>query len=94
MRSTGGGIPTSRDSLSSGRKSIEVRYKDRPVGEGRLDFLVGGCLIVELKAVDGLATIHKAQVMSYLKATRLRLGLLINFNVPILKNGLQRVILS
>ena len=51
-------------------------------------------LIVELKAVEGLAPIHKAQVISYLKATRLHLGLLINFNVPILKNGLQRVILS
>ena len=76
------------------QKGVEVAYKERPVGEGRLDFLVGGCLIVELKAVDGFASIHKAQVLSYLKATRLRLGLLINFNVPILKDGLQRVILS
>jgi GxxExxY protein len=76
------------------QKTIEVVYKERAVGEGCLDFLVGGCLIIELKAVDGFAAIHKAQVMSYLRATRLRLGLLINFNVPILRDGLQRVILS
>lgn len=82
------GIPHER------QKVIEVAYNEIPVGEGRLDFLVGGCLIVELKAVDGLGPIHKAQVISYLKATRLRLGLVINFNVPTLKNGLQRVILS
>jgi GxxExxY protein len=76
------------------QKPIKVLYKNSPVGEGRLDFLVGECLIIELKAVDCFATIHKAQVLSYLKATRLRLGLLINFNVPILREGLQRVILS
>jgi GxxExxY protein len=76
------------------QKLIAVFYKGKSVGEGRLDFLVAECLIVELKAVDELASIHKAQVMSYLKTTRHRLGLLINFNVPVLKHGLQRVILS
>lgn len=76
------------------QKIIAVGYKEIPVGEGRLDFLVRGCLIVELKAIEALAPIHKAQVISYLKATRLKLGLLINFNVPVLRNGLQRIILS
>jgi GxxExxY protein len=76
------------------QKAVAVVYKKILVGEGRLDFLVEACLIVELKAVDGLASIHKAQVLSYLKATRLQLGLLINFNVPILRDGLQRVVLS
>jgi GxxExxY protein len=76
------------------QKSISVSYKGHPIGEGRLDFLVDGILVVELKAVDALADIHKAQVISYLKATGLHLGLLINFNVPILKNGLKRIILS
>jgi GxxExxY protein len=76
------------------QKPILVVYKERLIGEGRLDFLIGGSLIVELKAVDSLAPIHKAQVLSYLKATRLRLGLLINFNVPILRDGLQRVVHS
>jgi GxxExxY protein len=73
---------------------ISVNYKDHAVGEGRLDFLVGGKLVVELKAVDTLAPIHTAQVLSYLKATGKRLGLLINFNTSILKNGLKRVIYS
>jgi GxxExxY protein len=82
------GIPFERQKL------IVVGYKNAAVGEGKLDLLVDDCLIVELKAVEALAAIHKAQVISYLRATRLRLGLLINFNVPILKNGLQRVILS
>ena len=82
------GIPFER------QKVIAVGYKEVSVGEGRLDFLVAGCLVVELKAIEGLAQIHKAQVISYLKVTRLHLGLLINFNVPVLKNGLQRIILS
>ena len=76
------------------QKSVSVLYKDHPVGENRLDFLVGGLLILELKAIDSLAPIHEAQVISYLKATRCRLGLLINFNVKILPDGLRRIILS
>ncbi len=77
---------------SERQKLITVAYKETLIGEGRLDFLVGGRLIVELKAVDKFAAIHQAQVLSYLKTTRLQLGLLINFNVPMLKDGLQRVI--
>ena len=73
---------------------VAVNYKGHPVGEGRLDLLVGGVLVVELKAVEGVAPIHVAQVMSYLKATGHRLGLLINFNVPFLKNGIKRIVLS
>jgi GxxExxY protein len=63
------------------------------VGWGRLDFLVANCLIVELKAVQNLAPIHEAQLLSYLKITNLSLGLLINFNVPLLKDGIKRIIL-
>jgi GxxExxY protein len=55
---------------------------------------VGGELLAELKAVDQLASIHKAQVISYLKAMQLRLGLLINFNVAVLRDGVQCVVLS
>ena len=76
------------------QKPINVEYKGHAVGEGRLDLLFGGKLIVELKAVDAFAPIHTAQVMSYLKTMRLSLGLLINFNVPLLKHGIKRVILS
>jgi GxxExxY protein len=82
------GIPFER------QKPISVTYKDRPVGEGRLDLLVASQLLIELKAVETLAPIHKAQVISYLKATRLQLGLLINFNVPVLRSGIQRVVVS
>jgi GxxExxY protein len=71
---------------------IAVEYKGRKVGEGRLDLLVGKILPLELKAVESFAAIHQAQLISYLKMTRLQLGLLINFNVPVLKNGIKRVI--
>jgi GxxExxY protein len=72
---------------------IGVSYKGKLIGEGRIDILVAECLIVELKAVDDLAPIHTAQVISYLKATRLNLGLLLNFKVPILKQGgIKRII--
>jgi GxxExxY protein len=73
---------------------VRVLYKGRPVGEGKLDFLVGDSLIVELKAVQNLAPIHEAQVLSYLKMTNYPLALLINFNVPLLKDGIKRIILS
>ena len=59
----------------------------------RLDLLVGDCLIVELKAVEKHNPLFEAQLLSYLKLTGHRLGLLINFNVPVLKNGLKRIIL-
>lgn len=73
---------------------IAVNYRDRNVGEGRLDLLVGEKLIVELKAVEAIAPIHMAQVISYLKTTGYNLGLLINFNVPVLKDGIKRIILD
>jgi len=76
------------------QKPVSVEYKGRAVGEGRLDLLIAGKLIVELKAVDALAPIHTPQVITYLKTTNLPLGLLINFNVPLLKHGIKRVILS
>ena len=76
------------------QKPVSVMYKDRAVGEGRIDLVVGGELLVELKAVEALAPIHKAQVISYLKAMGRQLGLLINFNVPVLRSGIQRVVLS
>jgi GxxExxY protein len=76
------------------QREVEVDYKGETVGQGRLDLLIDEALVVELKAVQALAPIHTAQVISYLKATGHRLGLLINFNVPILKEGIKRVILS
>jgi GxxExxY protein len=76
------------------QKPVPLQYKGREIGEGRLDLLIAGRLVVELKAVDALAPIHRAQVISYLKATHLPLGLLINFNVPVLKDGIERLVLT
>jgi GxxExxY protein len=81
-----------RELLFERQKEINVTYKGHQIGRQRIDLLVGQALIVELKTVEELAEIHKAQVISYLKATGLRLGLLINFNVPVLKNGIQRIV--
>ena len=72
--------------------TFNITYKDQTVGEGRLDFFVEDRLVVELKAVQELAPIHKAQVISYLKANRIQLGLLINFQVTVLRDGIKRVI--
>ncbi|MFD2113203.1 GxxExxY protein [Thiorhodococcus fuscus] len=73
---------------------VSVEYKGVHVGEGRLDLLVGGVLVVELKAVEALLPVHKAQLLSYLKTLKRPLGLLINFKVQALRQGIQRVILS
>jgi len=75
------------------QKPIAVPYKDFQIEGQRLDLLIGGQVIAEIKAVDELHPIHQAQLMSYLKATGLRLGYLINFNVPHLKQGIRRIVL-
>lgn len=59
----------------------------------RLDIWVRKKLIVEIKSVETLLPVHQAQLITYLKLTKNRLGLLINFNVPLLKNGIKRVVL-
>jgi GxxExxY protein len=69
-----------------------VMYKDLVLDGQRLDLLVDPGVIVEIKAVEGLAPIHQAQLISYLKTTGMRLGLLINFNHRLLKNGIKRII--
>jgi GxxExxY protein len=74
------------------QKEILVRYKDIEIPGQRLDLLVGGRIIVELKAVESIVPIHEAQLISYLKATGLRLGLLINFHIPLLKDGIRRIV--
>jgi GxxExxY protein len=59
----------------------------------RLDLLLDDCLVVELKAVEKTLPIHEAQLLTYLKLTDKRLGLLINFNVPLIKDGIKRMVL-
>lgn len=58
----------------------------------RLDLLIENKLVIEIKSVDTLLPVHLAQVLTYLKLSQCKLGLLINFNVPLLKNGIKRVI--
>ena len=82
------GIPFER------QKPTKVEYKGDYVGEGRLDLMVNDRLVVELKAVREVAPIHTAIVLSYLKASDRRLALLINFKVPRLRDGIQRIVLS
>jgi len=76
------------------QKSIGVSYKGHSVGEGRTDFLVERSVIVELKVAERVLPIHRAQVLSYLKSTGCRLGLLINFHEALLMNGIRRVVLT
>lgn len=76
------------------QKPIPVTYKSHPIGEHRLDFLVDSRLIVELKAVEKFLPIHRAQLISYLKAADLPLGLLINFNERWLRDGIERIVLT
>ena len=73
---------------------LPVNYKGHPLGFRRIDLVVDGSLIVELKSVAALAPVHTAQLICYLKLTGKKLGLLINFNVPLLKDGVKRVVVS
>jgi len=59
----------------------------------RLDVVVEDQIICELKAVDQILPVHQAQLLTYLKLTHKRLGFLINFNVPLIKNGIKRMVL-
>ncbi len=76
------------------QKPIPVIYKDTKLECGyRIDLLVEGRVVVELKAVEALAPIHEAIVLTYLKLSGCKIGLLINFNVQALKDGVRRFIL-
>jgi GxxExxY protein len=74
-------------------KSVTLLYRGRPVAVHRLDLVVRGCILVELKAVKALKRVHEAQVLAYLKASKLPVGLLMNFGGAKLKEGFRRIIL-
>ena len=79
----------------SSQVSMPVAYKDVKLDCGyRLDLLVESSLIVELKSVEQLLPVHDAQLLTYLKLSRLKTGLLINFNVRLLKDGIKRLVLG
>lgn len=76
-------------------KPMPLIYEDVKLDCGyRIDLLVENKLLLELKSVESLTDVHLAQTLTYLKLGNFKLGLLINFNVPILKNGIKRVINS
>jgi GxxExxY protein len=76
------------------QRHVPVEYKGVNLGDVlRLDSVVADQVIVELKAVERLLPIHEAQLITYLKLTGLRVGLLINFNVRLLKEGVKRIVL-
>lgn len=76
------------------QEQLPISYEGvRIEGAYRIDLLVGGKLVVELKAVEKLLPVHQAQILTYLRLTGLRLGLLINFNAPLIKDGIKRIAL-
>lgn len=75
------------------QKPLPLVYEEVKLECGyRIDLLVEGAVIVEIKSVDRLAPIHEAQVMTYLKLSGFKVALLINFNVPVLKDGIRRFV--
>ena len=75
------------------QKELPVKYRGVTLDCGyRIDLLVEKMVIVELKAVDRFEPIHTAQLLSYLKLSKCKLGLLINFNVKVLRDGIKRII--
>ena len=87
-------IELDRRGLSYAReRSVDVNYRGIAIPGQRIDLIVDGLIVVELKAVESLAEIHRAQVISYLRTTGLRGGLLVNFRVRVLKDGLKRIVL-
>jgi len=74
-------------------KLIPVRYRGELLCHQRIDLFVDNRLVLEVKSVEQLHRVHFAQVVGYLRLTGSRIGLLVNFNVPVLKQGIHRVIL-
>ncbi len=77
------------------QKHIPVKFRDKLLECGyRADLLIEDTVLVELKAVEKLTRVHEAQILNYLKLSNIKIGFLINFNVPLLKDGLKRFIKS
>ena len=76
------------------QKELPVQYQDVTIDCGyRIDILVEGCLIIELKSVEQLQRIHEAQLLTYMKLSDVQVGLLINFNSIMLRDGIKRMVL-
>jgi len=83
----------SRNLAYESERSVHVNYRGVAIVGQRVDLIVAGLIVVELKSVVRLDDVHRAQLISYLRTTGLRGGLLINFRVPVLPDGLRRVVL-
>ena len=81
------GIPFERE------RAVVVTYRDRKIPGQRVDLIAGGAVIVEIKSVARLDPLFQAKLISYLRTTGLRAGLLVNFNAELLKDGLKRIVL-
>jgi len=82
-----------RDLSWTRQVALPITYGSVRLDSGlRLDLVVDECVVVELKAVEALAPVHTAQMLTYLKLSGLRLGLLINFNVPLIEDGIKRLV--
>jgi GxxExxY protein len=74
--------------------SLPVQYEEILIETGyRVDVIAEDCVIVELKAVDTIVPVQEAQLLTHLKLAKIRLGLLLNFNVPLMKHGIRRMVL-
>lgn len=82
------GLPFSR------QIGIPVLYKGQLIGEHRPDLVIANRVVVEIKSVERLGRVHRAQLLAYLNVTKLELGLLLNFNESVLKDGIRRVVLQ
>jgi GxxExxY protein len=74
-------------------KAVPIRYRGTLISRQRIDLFVQGQLVLEIKSVDRIHPVHIAQTVSYLRATGTRVGLVVNFNVSLLKHGIRRVVL-
>jgi len=75
------------------QREISLDYKGKTIGKHRLDFLIEDKVILELKAVETMHSLFEAQLLTYLKVMNKRVGLLINFNVVSLKEGIKRMVI-
>jgi GxxExxY protein len=82
-----------RNTLYERQKEISLQYKGKDIGKHRIDYLVEDRVIVELKAVEAMNKIYEAQLLTYLRAMNKRVGLLINFNVERVTDGVKRLVI-
>ncbi len=83
-----------RDVRYERQVSVPIVYEGVAVEPGlRIDLIANKCVVVELKSAEKLLPVHEAQLLTYLKLSRMRLGLLLNFNVALMKQGIRRIIL-